>query len=347
MNFAMSVVFRAIPLVMGAICAAYGLYIYAGGSDSNHFVAGHVVVALAAICYALFTTAATIIRQLIDRYNKIWRAVLPASGYAVALFTIIYGIVLITRSGEAQNLVAGHVVAGVGLISVCVSTVATASTSFSLISVNDARTWQDEPPMKAYSATTGRILIAFPLVCALIGFVWAFILMAQPGSAYYTAGRVVFGLAAICASLIALVASIVRQVRNTFRNPERFRWSWLVIVMGTVNILFGVYVLASSSEPYRIAPGCVLIGLGLICYSILSKALLLALVWRRTFPLANRIPMMPVTTALACLFFAAFLFEAELTNPAFFVPARVLVGLGAVCFTLFSIVSILEAGTSG
>ncbi|MGI5267926.1 DUF2776 family protein [Nonomuraea sp. CA-218870] len=343
----MSVIFRAIPLVMGVICAAYGLYVYAGGPDANHFMAGHVVVALAAICYALFTTASTIIRQLIDRYNKVWRVVLPASGYAVALFTIIYGIVLITRSGEAQNLVAGHVVAGVGLISVCVSTVATASTSFSLISVNAARSWEDEPPMGVYSATTGKILIAIPLVCALIGFVWAFVLMAQAGSAYYTAGRVVFGLAAICASLIALVATIVRQARNAFRNPERFRWSWLVIVMGTINILFGVYVLAASDEPYRIAPGCILIGLGLICYSILSKALLLALVWRRTFPLANRIPMMPVTTALACLFFAAFLFEAEVTNPAFFVPARVLVGLGAVCFTLFSIVSILEAGTSG
>ncbi|MDZ5007297.1 DUF2776 family protein, partial [Clostridium perfringens] len=29
-----------------------------------------------------------------------------------------------------------------------------------------------------------------------------------------------------------------------------------------------------------------------------------------------------------------------------FVPAHVMVGLGAICFTLFSIVSILESGTS-
>ncbi len=76
----MSVIFRTIPLVMGVICAAYGLYVYAGGPNSNHFVAGHVVVALAAICYALFTTAATIIRQLIDRYNKIWRVSCPSAG---------------------------------------------------------------------------------------------------------------------------------------------------------------------------------------------------------------------------------------------------------------------------
>ena len=45
-------------------------------------------------------------------------------------------------------------------------------------------------------------------------------------------------------------------------------------------------------------------------------------------------------------FLSAFLFEAAVFNPAYFVPARVMVGLGGVCFTLFSIVSILESGTA-
>ena len=54
----------------------------------------------------------------------------------------------------------------------------------------------------------------------------------------------------------------------------------------------------------------------------------------------------PVLTALTCLFIAAFLFEAATINPAYMVPARVMVGLGGICFTLFSIVSILESGTS-
>ena len=39
-------------------------------------------------------------------------------------------------------------------------------------------------------------------------------------------------------------------------------------------------------------------------------------------------------------------FEAATINPAYMVPARVMVGLGGICFTLFSIVSILESGTS-
>ena len=56
--------------------------------------------------------------------------------------------------------------------------------------------------------------------------------------------------------------------------------------------------------------------------------------------------MIPGGTALACLFFSAFLFEATADQSGFFVGAHVLVGLGAVCFTLFSIVSILEAGTA-
>ncbi|GAA2590192.1 hypothetical protein GCM10010424_43110 [Streptomyces lienomycini] len=87
------------------------------------------------------------------------------------------------------------------------------------------------------------------------------------------------------------------------------------------------------------------IGLGLICWSILSKVLLLALVWRRSAPLANRVPLIPVGTALLCLFLAAFLFESA--DSAVVVAARVLIGLGAICFSLFSIVSILESGTGG
>ena len=49
---------------------------------------------------------------------------------------------------------------------------------------------------------------------------------------------------------------------------------------------------------------------------------------------------------MACLFLAAFLYEAALSEPKYFVPARVLAGFGAICFTLYSIVSILESGTS-
>ncbi len=92
--------------------------------------------------------------------------------------------------------------------------------------------------------------------------------------------------------------------------------------------------------------GFVLFGLALICWSISSKVILLAKIWHADFPLAKRIPVIPILTALTCLFMAAFLFEAALFAPKYFVPARVLTGFGAICFTLYSIVSILESGAS-
>lgn len=347
MNLEISVLFRAIPLIMGAICLAFGLYILYGAPDSNHYVAGHVNVALTAICYALFTTAATIIRQLINRYSGFWRVALPASGYLVALATIAWGITLPVSSDTGDHIVAGHITIGVGLVAICVSTVATASTVFTLIPVSAGRNPEDGPPDGAHSKGVSLQLISIPLICAIIGFMLAYWLLMRGDQAGYVAGHVMFGLAAICVSLSALVATLTRQIRNVFTKGERYAWSWLVIIMGSINILLGIYVLISNDQPYRLAPGIVLIGLGLICFSILSKALLLALVWRQNFPLASRIPLLPILTALTCLFAAAFLFEATDANAGYFVPSRVMVGLGAVCFTLYSIVSILEAGTAG
>ncbi|QCB94392.1 DUF2776 family protein [Cellulomonas shaoxiangyii] len=346
MNPFISVLFRAIPLLMGAVCLAFGLYVLSSGDDAGHFVAGHVDVALTAICIALFTTAATIILQLVHRYGRVWEVALPALGYTVAVATAVWGVTVIGRGDEPQFVVAGHVLLGIGFVAACVSTVATASTKFVLIQASAARTPGSGPPDGAYSRTVAGVLVAVPALLALTGLTVAATLYARGGTHALVAGNVLTGLSVICSALVALVASIVRQVRNEFGDAERYRWTWWVAAMGTVNVLLGLGVLLGSDDPARLAPGCVLIGLGLICFSILSKVVLLALVWRRTFALANRIPLIPVGTALACLFFAAFLFVAATTQPGFFVPAHVLVGLGAVCFTLFSIVSILEAGTA-
>ena len=143
-----------------------------------------------------------------------------------------------------------------------------------------------------------------------------------------------------------MVLSIVRQVQNTYGQRDRIIWPWLVIVMGSLSMIWGIVLLVLDSETYYLTPGFVMIGLGLVCFSILSKVGLLALVWRRTFALANRVPLIPVLTALTCLFLAAFVFQAAVVDPNVFIPARVLVGLGAICFSLYSIVSILESGTS-
>lgn len=86
------------------------------------------------------------------------------------------------------------------------------------------------------------------------------------------------------------------------------------LIMGSISILWGLLVLANSN-PALSSTGYIMIGLGLVCYSISSKVILLAAIWRNTFKLANRIPQIPVFTALACLFLSAFLFEmASLHN---------------------------------
>ena len=252
-----------------------------GGDDADHFVAGHVLVALTAICIALFTTAATIIRQLIDRYGPGWVVALPALGYTVSLAAMIWGVTIIARGDESKYVVAGHVTLGIGFVAACVSTVATASTKFVLIQQSEARPVGGGAPDGAYSRRVGEVLVAIPALLALVGSRVAVTLYARGGDEALVAGHVLFGLSVICAALLALVASIVRQVRNEFGDAERYRWSWWVVATGTVNVVLGLVVLFSSDDPARLAPGTVLIGLGLICFSILSKVLLLALVRRQ------------------------------------------------------------------
>lgn len=161
--------------------------------------------------------------------------------------------------------------------------------------------------------------------------------------AHIVAGSVMFGIACVCTSLIALVASIARQARGSYTMEERRRWMGLVLAMGGLAFVLGLILLFTLRGE---AISFVLIGLALICWSISSKVILLAKIWHADFPLANRIPIIPVLTALACLFLAAFLYEAALSEGKYFVPARVLAGFGAICFTLYSIVSILESGAS-
>lgn len=344
MNYWISVLFRIIPLAMGAICLAYGWYIWDSGDNANTYVAGHIVLYLSIICVALFTTAATIIRQLIHTYSETFRIALPLLGYVAAAIGIIGGLIYVHTDTTAEHFVAGHVVFGLGLITCCVSTVALSSTKFILIPENSKA--PDRHPQGAFTSGMVALLFAIPIICTLIGIIWGIDILRTAAAPHVVAGHVLTGIGLVCASLVALVASVVRQIQNTYGEGDRRFWPWLVIVMGTIDILWGLYLLLFYYSPITVAPGFVLIGLGIVCYSILSKVLLLAVVWRHPYPLAKRIPLIPVLTALTCLFIAAFLFEAAVSDPAYMVPARVMVGLGGICFTLFSIVSILESGTS-
>lgn len=343
MNYGISLLFRAIPLVMAAFCFAYGAYITSSGDEPSRFTAGPVVFFLGSICVALYCTAATIIRQIIGTYKKADRVIFPAIGYTFAVLTFICGM-LIIHGSQPGAYVAGHVVCGLSLIAACVSTAATSSTRFSLIPVNSADASFSANPA-GFPAAASRMLVGIVSALALTAWIWSFSLFATGHTAPHTvAGSVMLGIACVCTSLIALVASIVRQVNGTYTMQEKGFWMWLVLGMGCVAFVFGILMLIVHWGGPVDFVGMVLVGLALICWSISSKVILLAKIWHADFPLASRIPIIPVATALTCLFFAAFVFEASLFEGKFFVPARVLTGFGAICFTLFSIVSILESG---
>lgn len=346
MNYGISVLFRAIPLLMALFCFGYGWFVYEYGTDPGRFVAGPVVFSLGMICIALFSTAATIIRQIINTFGQISRYALPILGYLSATLTVITGIYLM-KLADTASFVAGHVICGVGLITACVATTATSSTRFTMITVNSKKTGHDIPP-EAFTRAQGLTLIAIAGIIALTAWIWAFSLLGHShlGARYFVAGHVMIGLACICTSLIALVATIARQIRNIFSPTERELWPIMVLIMGSICIVWGIILILSTANPANGVTGYIMIGLGLVCFSISSKVILLSKIWRHEFKLSNRIPLIPIFTALTCLFLSAFLFELASVHDYYFVPARVLAGLGGICFTLFSIVSILESGTS-
>ena len=347
MNYGISVLFRAIPLAMALFCFGYGAFTYNYGDNPSRLVAGSVIFSLGMICIALYATAATIIRQIIHTYTKTAEYGLPVLAYSSAIATVTGGIYIFSASPTPADFVTGHVVAGVGLITVCVATAATSSTRFSLIPWNSKDSGH-EVPDKAFSLAQERVLKLIAILISLACWIWAFVLLSKGGadSAHFVAGHVMVGIACVCTSLIALVATIARQIRNVYTARERSLWPYLVLLMGTTSTVWGLLVILADIDNANGSIGYIMIGLGLVCYSISSKVILLAKVWRHDFALSNRIPLIPILTALTCLFLSAFVFEMSAIHSEYYIPARVLAGLGAICFTLFSIVSILESGTS-
>jgi hypothetical protein len=180
------------------------------GTDPAKNVAGPVVMSLGMICIALFATAATIIRQIIHTYNTVVLYALPVLGYLAALLTFICGWEYISEAATASHFVAGHVICGVAFITACVATTATSSTRFTLIPANSQTTENDVPP-QAFNGTQGKLLIVVAALLALATWIWTFQLLAKSDvhNAYYVAGHVMAGIACICTSLVALVATMV------------------------------------------------------------------------------------------------------------------------------------------
>ena len=116
MNYGISILFRAIPLLMALFCFGYGAFVLDMGTDTNRFVAGPVVFSLGMICIALFATAGTIIRQIIHTYSTAAKYALPIIGYLAAVVCFIGGMTYISDGSTVAHFVAGHVICGVAFI---------------------------------------------------------------------------------------------------------------------------------------------------------------------------------------------------------------------------------------
>ncbi len=343
MNYGISMLFRLIPLLTGLFCFFYGGCIYLGSSDEPARVAGPAVFFLGAVCLALCCIAVTVVRQTAGAGNRRARYLFPALGYAAAVATFIVGLVLISQHETSGFSVSGHVVCGLALVTVCLATVAAASVGFSHISENSSEVSpeqaQETSRTASFTARRVSVIMCIPILAAASAWIWALVLLTHAHEpAHLTAGSILLGAACVCTVTIALVASIVRQIRNSYRNSERSTWCSLSISMGAVAFVFGVALLVMEwSQPTGYV-GFVLIGLGLVCWSLSSTVILLAKIWRADYPLARRLSLVPLAAALVCMFTAAFLFEdADLT------AARILMGFGAVCFAVIPIVCIIES----
>ena len=223
----------------------------------------------------MFATAATIIRQLIHKFHTVLKYIIPGFGYVVAFLTIASGIWICGFAENSNFIVSGHVVAGVGLIAACVSTAATSSTKFYLIPANSANA-TNEVNKEGFSVMTQNVLIGLTLLFSLIAWAWAIVLLSRSseGAYFFVFWIVMGGLACICTSLIALVASIAKQIRNTYGESDRKNWPKLVLVMGTVAFIWGLVVILAMAGNVANTTGFIMMGLGLVCFSISSKVIL-------------------------------------------------------------------------
>lgn len=348
MNYGISVLFRLIPLLTGLFCFFYGGCIYFDSSGESARVAGPAVFFLGSVCLALCCIAATVVRQTAPADNhRRTRYLFPALGYAVAVATFIVGLVLISQRESAGFSVSGHVVCGLALVTICLATVAVASVGFSHISENSSKVSPEQVQTVSgpagFTARRGSVIMGIPILAAAAAWIWALVLLTHAHEpAHLVAGSILFGAACVCTVAIALVASVVRQIRNSYRNSERSTWCSLSMSMGAVAFVFGVALLVMEWSESTGYVGFVLIGLGLVCWSVSSAVILLAKMWRADYPLARRLSLIPLVAALICMFTAAFLFESA--GGRLFTAARILMGFGAVCFAIFPIVCIIESG---
>ncbi len=341
MNYTPLKIYRFIPLGMFFLCLLFGIY-NLGVNSPDNFIAGHVVIFLGAVCLTIFCVASIITGQIIHGGKNFDNIFYPLIGFVAAIITLSYGMFLLSHSLVFYK-VAGHKVVGLGLICLCIATEAAVCTRFINISQN-SRLSQGSPGFNRFSKRITGLLILIPVTAVIVGWGWViYLLMNSNVNDNFIPGHVVAGMTMICTCVLVAVVNSIKQINNTYNENDKKIWPIIAFIMGLTSLLWGVSLLVIDKNPaIYLSPGLILIGISCVCFSIFSKMLLTSRSWRAKFPQAAVIPFIPLFLFLSCLFLSFFVFQDAVTNPNLFIPARVLVGLGSVCFSLYAVVSILE-----
>lgn len=343
MNSAISLLFRAIPLSMAVFCFVFGAFIFQHGGGGSRIMAGLVVFVSGVVCIALFCNTEIIIRQIKHSYGRNIKYILLTISYFTALITVISGIYIFIRSSTSSAFVTGHTLVGMGFVTVCLAIVTTASTRLNLLFSNSESSG-NKIPEGTFSLSQERVLEAVVSTISLVAWIWAFLLMiySHVHPVYFVAGHIMAGIACICTSLIAVVATIVRQTRNVYTEKERARWLELALMMGTISTVWGIYIAFGNVSVTSGISGFIMIGLGLVCYSIIGKIVVLDRLWKNHFKLVNFILLIPILASIVCFLLSVFVFEYSAIYADYIIPARILTSLGCICFAFIPTISLLS-----
>lgn len=332
-----------LPLIMFVFCLFFGSFILMDNNPEN-FVSGHLIIFLGMVCINLFFLAALITRQSRGGKSSL---IYPIIGFLVAISTIVYGLFLIIPD-IAYYKETGHNICGIGLICLCIAVETMICTKFTIIQENSSKSSSEKNNIKSFSNKSTTILTLIPLIAVFSGWACALYLIYN-GGFYdnFIPGHVMAGMSLVCTCILAAAVHSLRQINNNYQRSDFKIWPDLSLIMGLTALIWGLCLLFINQNPATFLPtGFLLIGISFVCFSITSKLFLVSRTWKRSYANTYLVPFIPLLLFLFCIFLSFFLFQASFRDLDIYIPSRVLVGMGAVCFSIFALVSIISQGKS-
>ncbi|MBQ1273707.1 MAG: DUF2776 family protein, partial [Aeriscardovia sp.] len=331
-----SFLLRLITLSMTAFTLAFGFYLLFGRSS---VLPGKFMIALSSVTFALYTVVASTMRPS-EGIHPIWP--FPTMGYMAGWAITIWGLTILARFHSSLGIVSGHLVFGVGMIAICISTISMTTIDWIHLLVKQI----PEGKGMKYAHLEIWSLTAIPSFFSIVGFVYAIVSLCLPSTAQQIGGDAMMAQSFVCLALVFLIHILSKQANNIFLKRFRWRYSIYIVCTGTINIVWGICVAAIKGGSF-IPPGFGMIGLGLVCFAVCGKAHRVIGSWRNIPDIDFLASYFPILTLVAGLLISIVLFSTSLTNPDYTYAAYIMSGLSCVCLSIFGIVALPSVDASG